>query len=119
MPALRYLLLVFPIFFFERLIAAESVGEIVPRGHRQERNGWIYLHVEGGARERGVQHGYLLAKEISEGLRNARAGWEHESAMSWDWLVGQSTGMFLPAIDPENLAEIDGIAEGARAAGRP
>ena len=40
---------------------------------RFERGGWIYLHTEGEARERGFQHGYLLAKEIGEGLRVTRA----------------------------------------------
>ncbi len=32
--------------------------------NRHEKAGWIYLHIEGPASERGFQHGYLLAKEI-------------------------------------------------------
>jgi len=37
--------------------------------------------------------------------------------MDWDWLVNRATALFVPKIDSENLAELDGIAEGARAAG--
>jgi hypothetical protein len=90
---------------------------LLGKAHRLERAGWIYLHVEGDARQRGFQHGYLLANEISDGLRTLRAEWEHDSAMDWPWLVTRAAAMFVPKIDAENLAELDGIAEGARAAG--
>jgi hypothetical protein len=89
----------------------------VAKGKRFERAGWIYLHVEGAAGDRGFQHGYLLAKEIAEGLRMTRVSWEHESGMEWEWLVKRAAAMFVPKIDAEDLAELDGIAEGARAAG--
>jgi len=36
------------------------------KASRHEKAGWTYLHIEGGPRERGFQHGYLLAKEIAE-----------------------------------------------------
>ena len=34
------------------------------KANRHEKNGWIYLHIEGSPEERGFQHGYLLSKEI-------------------------------------------------------
>src|ERR1043165_2143710 len=85
----------------------------VAKGKRFERAGWIYLHVAGEARERGVQHGYLLAKEIGAGVQVTKAVWEHDSAMDWHWLVQREAAMFVPKMDSENLAELDGIAEGA------
>src|SRR5436190_1179579 len=88
----------------------------VSKGKRFERAGWIYLHIEGEPRERGFQHGYLLAKEINDGLIATRAAWENDSAMEWSWLVKRAADMFVPKIDPENLAELEGISEGARAA---
>lgn len=84
-----------------------------------ERAGWIYLHVEGEARERGFQHGYLLAGEIADGLRTSRAIWEHRSGMDWPWLVERAGAMFAPKLDAENLAELGGLAEGLRAGGCP
>jgi hypothetical protein len=93
--------------------------QCVAKAKRFERHGWIYLHVEGEAKDRGFQHGYLLAPEIAEGLRVSRASWEHTSAMSWGWLVERASAMFTPRIDAEDLAELDGIAEGMQAAGHP
>lgn len=84
---------------------------------RHEKNGWIYLHVEGPARAMGFQHGYLLAREIAEALRSTRINWEYESAMTWSWLTEKGATMFLSKIDPECLAELDGLAEGLQAAG--
>ncbi len=89
----------------------------VSQGKRFERAGWTYLHVQGEARERGFQNGYLLAKEIAEGVRMTRASWEHETTMDWGWATQRAAALFAPKLDAENLAEIEGIAEGARAAG--
>lgn len=84
---------------------------------KHEKNGWVYLRIQGAPRERGFQHGYLLAKDIDEGIRIQRKVWEYESAMKWSWLVNWSTKLFAAKIDSENMAEIDGIAEGLKAAG--
>ncbi|HVO10732.1 MAG TPA: C45 family peptidase [Vicinamibacteria bacterium] len=103
---------------------AATAGELTPqqhewiaRAHRLDREGWVYLRIDGPPRERGFQHGYLLAKEIDASLRAARRGWEYQSGMEWTWLVQKGERMFLPRIDPELLAELDGIVEGLAAAG--
>jgi hypothetical protein len=84
-----------------------------------ERDGWKYLHVEGGGRERGFQHGYLLANDIQEAIRIQARVWEYDTAVEWPWLVERSVELFEAKIDSEDLAEIDGIAEGMNAAGVP
>lgn len=84
---------------------------------RHEKAGWTYLHVEGGPRERGFQHGYLLAKEIAEALRVDAAEWLHDSGLDWSWLVKHTKGFIQRGIDAENRAELQGIVEGAKAAG--
>ena len=90
------------------------------QAERHEKHGWVYLHIEGEPRERGFQHGYLLAKEIGEAHAIAsQRVWEHDSAMDWPWLVAKAKAMFARKIDAENLAEMDGIVEGLPAAGVP
>ena len=87
------------------------------RARRTERDGWIHLRIDGAPRERGFQHGYLLAKEIDSSLRTTRKRWEYRSGMEWPWLVAKAEAMFGPKIDAELLAEIDGMVEGLEAAG--
>jgi hypothetical protein len=123
MVAIRFIVAVsFSLSLFSAL--ADSVSPLKPeqkgwasKGKRFERAGWIYLHIEGEPRERGFQHGYLLAKEINDGLVATRAAWENDSAMEWAWLVKRAADMFVPKIDPENLEELEGISQGAKAAG--
>ena len=86
---------------------------------RHERAGWIYVHVEGSPRERGFQHGYLLAKEIAECLRVSRADWQHSSSFDWPWLIAHTKGFIERGIDPEDRAELQGLVEGLTAAGVP
>jgi hypothetical protein len=97
--------------------AAQEQKAWLASAARYDKNGWIYLHIEGEPRERGYQHGFLLANEIAEDLRVYREVWKHESGMDWEWLVEKSRAMFTPRVDAENLAEIDGIVEGMGAAG--
>jgi hypothetical protein len=89
----------------------------ISKASRHEKYGWIYLHVEGSAFERGFQHGYLLAKEIEDGIRTTRINWEYETSMDWAWYVEKGAALFLPKVDEENLNEMKGIVEGLKAAG--
>jgi len=87
------------------------------KANRHEKNGWVYLHIEGKPAERGFQHGYLLAKEIKEALRQMSAVWHYQTALDWQWLVDRSAKMFNARIDAENMEEMEGIVEGMKAAG--
>jgi hypothetical protein len=89
----------------------------VAKAHSFERAGWIYVHSEGGPRERGFQHGYLLAKQIAENLRVTRWLWTYGSSMEWTWLIDKTAPFLEPKVDAENLAEMDGLVEGMKAAG--
>src|SRR5262245_54311560 len=96
---------------------ADSEKQLLEKGHRHEKHGWIYVHFEGEPKTRGFQHGYLLYKEIAESIRVRKTLWEYESATDWKWLVEKASAMLGPRIDPENLAELDGIVAGLKAAG--
>ncbi|MFA5803058.1 MAG: C45 family peptidase [Melioribacteraceae bacterium] len=87
------------------------------KANRHEKNGWIYVHIEGAPEERGFQHGYLTAKEINESLKKLSTKWKYQSAMEWQWLVQKTHEILTTKVDEENLAEIDGMVEGMKAAG--
>lgn len=75
------------------------------------------MHIEGSPRDRGFQHGYLMAKEIMENIRLLSTSWTHDSALDWSWYVQHAGKILTPGVDGENLEEIDGIVEGLKAAG--
>jgi hypothetical protein len=89
----------------------------VSRANRHEKCGWIYLHIEGQPRERGFQHGYLLADEIRDEIRLTNIIWHYHSGMDWPWLVKQAKKVLGPKVDREDREEIDGMVEGLKAAG--
>jgi hypothetical protein len=98
---------------------AQDQQSLLAKSKRADKQGWIYVHVEGDAQHRGFQHGYLLAQEINEGVRNSRTAWQYESAMDWQWLTEKAAALFTAKIDKENLAELDGMAAGLKAASVP
>ncbi len=84
-----------------------------------KKNGWTYVHIEGGPRERGFQYGYLLAPEIAQAMKGDRVSWEYDTAMPWQWLVKKASAMYEGKAGPEYTDELGGIAEGLSAAGVP
>ena len=112
-----YMLLALTCSLVSAATLSPSQQQSLAKAHRFERRGWIYLHLEGEAKDRGFQHGYLLAAEIADALQTCRINWQQESALPWSWLVERAASMFIPRLDPENLAELDGIVEGMTAAG--
>jgi hypothetical protein len=89
----------------------------ISKANRHEKNGWTYLHIEGGPLERGFQHGYLMADEIQEAIRVLSKKWYYQTAIDWNWIVQQGAGILTPKVEAENLTEIDGIVEGMKMRG--
>ena len=117
-------LLFFPLFIFSFYLQSQTTVQLsenqrnlLAKANRHEKSGWTYLHIEGTPRERGFQHGYLMANEIKENLRLLSSRWYYETAMEWSWYVEQAGKILSPKVDSENLEEIDGIEEGLKVAG--
>lgn len=91
----------------------------IAKGEKHEKSGWIYLHIEGPAHERGFQYGYLMAKEIKESISTLGIRWKFQSAFEWEWLVQKAHELLTGKVDEEIIAEIDGMAEGMKAKGIP
>lgn len=84
---------------------------------RFERNGWIYVHLEGAPHQIGFQHGYLLAEEIGDLLRVLKPFLEHTTKRDWAFYRNAAEKILWPKIDAEFQQEIDGIVAGAAARG--
>lgn len=96
---------------------AEAIQQQLQGSYRFERNGWIYVHLEGSPDRIGFQHGFLLAPEIEDLLRVSKPFLEHETKHDWNFYRQASQEILWPRIDAEFQSEIDGIAKGANAHG--
>jgi hypothetical protein len=84
---------------------------------RLERNGWIYVHVQGPPAELGFQHGYLLAPEISDLLTVVKPLLQQLTKKDWAFYREAAEEMLWPKIELEYQEEIDGIVAGLIAHG--
>jgi len=87
------------------------------KGYRFDRDGWVYVHIEGEPHERGYQHGYLVAPELHEILRSLRYLTYWNTGKEWEFFVEAAVKLFVDKMDQEFLDEMKGIADGAEAAG--
>jgi hypothetical protein len=92
-------------------ISAKGLHAAAATGTREEKDGWIIVHVGGSPAERGQQMGRLLAPEIRGVLKSVSQGderyWQNQRAIA--------TKLFAPHITPEYQAEMQGIVDGANA----
>lgn len=81
-------------------------------GTREEKDGWIVVHVAGAPAARGQQMGRLLAPEIRGVLETVSQG----DDSYWQNQRNLATRLFGSKITPEYQAEMQGIADGVNAA---
>ena len=103
--------------YFSRSPQAKPQDPQLQGSNRFERNGWIYVHLEGPPERIGYQHGYLLAPEIADLLRVSKPFLEHETKHDWEFYRKAAEEILWPKIDNEFQTEIDGIVKGANAHG--
>jgi hypothetical protein len=82
---------------------------------RQDRNGWISVHLEGIPAEIGYQHGWYLAAEIDDALRMFAFYLERATKHDWAFYREVAERLFWPKLDPEYREEIGGIVAGLKA----
>lgn len=85
---------------------------------RGARNGWITVRLQGSPADVGYQHGTLLAAEIADALAVARLSLTHDGKRDWPFYRRAAETVFWPRVDAEYRQEMQGIADGAAAAGQ-
>jgi hypothetical protein len=85
------------------------------KSYRFERDGWIYVHLEGTPHDIGYQHGYLLAPEIADAFAAVSLEMTHNTGRDWDFFRRAGRQMLWPKIDPEYQTELEGIVDGLSA----
>ena len=85
--------------------------------YRFDRDGWIFIHLEGTPRQIGYQHAYLLAPEILDAFQTVKLRDMHDTHRDWGFFRQTAREMLWPRIDQEYQEELQGIAEGLKAQG--
>jgi hypothetical protein len=84
---------------------------------RTEKNGWIFVHLEGTPSQIGFQQGYLLADEILDAEKVTVLEQTHDSKKDWKFFREAAQNMMWPHIEQEYRDELQGIADGLQARG--
>jgi hypothetical protein len=87
------------------------------KGFRYDKNGWIYIHIEGEPYERGFQYGYLIADEYKKAYQCYSDMTYQTMGIKMDLIVSQAVKMQKMKIPEELLEEMKGIAAGISARG--
>ncbi len=99
-------------------VSASAGDAAYGKGSRTDKNGWIFLHVEGSPSKRGEQHGYLVAAEIADLIETLKAYVSNSgSPKSWEDFRKASSDILLPKIEKEYVDELKGILKGMGKAG--
>jgi hypothetical protein len=80
--------------------------------YREEKDGWIFLHLEGQPRAIGFQHGYLLAEEIADAIKMITFSMQHTTSKDWDFYRAAAERVLWPKLEHEYQEEIRGISDG-------
>lgn len=98
--------------------AGDTAREPRLRGgfRKPDQKGWIVVHLEGGPREIGFQHGSLLASEILDCHRAIALGLTHDSKPH-SFYRDAVEKLFWPHVDAEYQQELRGMAEGLASRG--
>jgi hypothetical protein len=93
-------------------------NEWLAKAYREDKNGWIYLHIEGEPFERGFQRGYLTANETDEFLKTMAYLLKFNTAKESDFFVKAAAKLFRKKVSKEYIEEMRGMVAGMSKAGK-
>jgi Phospholipase B len=82
------------------------------KASRQDKAGWIYIHLQGTPKEIGYQHGYLLAPEIDTTIQAVSYALLHLTQHDWEFYRSAARNFLWKNVDREYKDEINGIVAG-------
>jgi hypothetical protein len=95
--------------------SCNQVDTRLAKSSREDKNGWIYIHLEGSPGTIGYQHGYLLANEIDTTVQAVGYWLQHETHHDWQFYRDAAKSFLWDKVDREYKDEINGIVSGLHA----
>src|SRR6266496_225484 len=85
------------------------------KASKENKNGWIYIHLEGSPSDIGYQHGFLLASDIDTSIQAVSYLLQHDTHRDWQFYRNAAKNFLWDKLDREYKDEINGIVEGLQA----
>jgi hypothetical protein len=95
--------------------SSEKKEDRLAKASRVDKNGWIYVHLEGSPSDIGYQHGYLLANDIDTSIQAVSYLLQHDTKRDWEFYRNAAKSFLWDKLDREYKDEINGIVEGLQA----
>jgi hypothetical protein len=96
---------------------SDEIQDLLTGSWRIDVNGWIFVRVQGDPYHIGFQNGRLLAHEIQDTIEAQKVYVEGAYKRDWQFFRDTSMNLYWPRMTGEYKVEIEGIANGVRAAG--
>src|SRR5664279_1645905 len=96
----------------------QSKNDRLAKASREDKNGWVYVHLEGSPSDIGYQHGSLLAPEIDSALQMMSYFLQNATKRDWNFYRTAAQKFFWNKLDKEYKDEINGIVEGLQSKGK-
>lgn len=96
-------------------LSSAPAASLKNSSRKAERNGWIYVHLEGSPAEIGFQNGFHLAREIKELQKILALELKHDTGKDYAFFRAAAEKRLWPKIEPEYRAELQGIVDGLAA----
>ena len=94
---------------------SENKTDRLAKASRENKNGWIYVHLEGSPSDIGYQHGYLLANDIDTSIQAVSYLLQHDTHRDWQFYRNAAKNFLWDKLEQEYKDEINGIVEGLHA----
>jgi len=96
----------------------EQETKWLAKAQRIDKNGWIFLHIEGKPYERGFQRGYLTANEIDDFFKTVAYLEKFETAREINFFTEAAAKLFKNKVSEEYVQEMKGMVMGMEKAGK-
>ncbi len=93
----------------------EEKKDRLAKASKENKNGWILIHLEGSPSDIGYQHGYLLANNIDTSIQSVAYLLQHETHRDWQFYRNAAKSFLWDKLDREYKDEINGMVEGMQA----
>ena len=94
---------------------SDDKKNVLSKASRENKNGWIYVHLEGSPSDIGYQHGYLLANDIDTSIQAVAYYLNHDTHRDWNFYRQAARNFLWDKLDREYKDEINGIVAGLHA----